>query len=57
MSESETLAQMSWYAGFTGTLRLSEQHGKNRMVCTITMAAVSRRTRSRKLLYNFMSAP
>ena len=26
--------------GFIGTLRLSERTGKNRMVCTITMAGI-----------------
>ena len=39
MSESETSAQItSISGGFIGTLRLSERTGKNRMVCTITMA-------------------
>jgi len=35
--------------GFVGTLRLSERTGKNRMVCTITMA-VRRALESRELL-------
>ena len=29
-----------YMGGFIGTLRLSERTGKNRMVCTITMAGV-----------------
>ena len=35
--------------GFIGTLRLSECTGKNRMVCTITMAGV-KELESRELL-------
>ena len=39
MSESEASAQITGISGgFIGTLRLSERTGKNRMVCTITMA-------------------
>ena len=41
MSESEASAQITGISGgFIGTLRLSERTGKNRMVCTITMAGV-----------------
>ena len=39
MSESEASAQITGISGgFIGTLRRSERTGKNRMVCTITMA-------------------
>ena len=47
MSECEASAQSS--GGFIGTLRLSERTGKNRMVCTITMAGVEE-LKSRELL-------
>ena len=47
MSECEASAQSS--GGFIGTLRLSERTGKNRMVCTITMAGV-KELESRELL-------
>ena len=47
MSESEASAQITGISGgFIGTLRLSERTGKNRMVCTITMAGVEELERS-----------
>ena len=50
MSESEASAQITGISGgFIGTLRLSERTGKNRMVCTITMAGVEE-LESRELL-------
>ena len=50
MSESEASAQITGISGgFIGTLRLSERTGKNRMVCTITMAGV-KELESRELL-------
>ena len=50
MSESEASAQITGISGgFIGTLRLSECTGKNRMVCTITMAGVEE-LESRELL-------
>ena len=48
--ESEASAQITGISGgFIGTLRLSERTGKNRMVCTITMAGVEE-LESRELL-------
>ncbi len=44
-----TFAGSSETGGFIGTLRLSECTGKNRMVCTITMAGVEE-LESRELL-------
>ena len=50
MSESEASAQITGISGgFIGTLKLSERTGKNRMVCTITMAGVEE-LESRELL-------
>ena len=50
MSESEASAQITGISGgFIGTLRLSERTGKDRMVCTITMAGVEE-LESRELL-------
>ena len=50
MSESEASAQITGISGgFIGTLRLSERTGRNRMVCTITMAGVEE-LESRELL-------
>ena len=47
---SEASAQITGISGgFIGTLRLSERTGKNRMVCTITMAGVEE-LKSRELL-------
>ena len=42
MSESEASAQITGISGgFIGTLEAGREHtGKNRMVCTITMAGV-----------------
>ena len=49
-SQSEASAQITGISGgFIGTLRLSERTGKNRMVCTITMAGVEE-LESRELL-------
>lgn len=48
--ESEASAQITGISGgFIGTLRLSECTGKNRMVCTITMAGFEE-LESRELL-------
>ena len=50
MSESEASAQITGISGgFIGTLKLSERTGKNRMVCTITVAGVEE-LESRELL-------
>ena len=50
MSESEASAQITGISGgFIGTVRLSNCTGKNRMVCTITMAGVEE-LESRELL-------
>jgi len=50
MSESEASAQITGISGgFIGTLSLIERIGKNRMVCTITMAGVEE-VESRELL-------
>ena len=51
-SQSEASAQITGISGgFIGTLRLSERTGKNRMVCTITMAVEE--LESRELLSSY----
>jgi hypothetical protein len=50
ISESEASAQITGIpGGFIGTLRLRERSGKNRTVCTITMAG-GEELESRELL-------